>query len=448
MCLPTLAQWVGLSALMWLCPAYSTKLYLSALRASLRPAKFRKSGHERHIPLLSLSQRKIPSLNKEGLGVVVHSKPTNLKDVIIIGGGLAGLINAIKLSAAGLDVLLIEKKSYPFHKVCGEYISNEVLPYLKRINADPEILQPKQIKRMTLSHQSGASTSTQLPLGGFSVRRYTLDEYLYQIAQKNGCEFLLNEGVQEVYYEQDEFAIVTKQNRFLKARIVIGAYGKRSVVDNMLKRDFFQVKSPYIGVKRHFKADYPDDLVGLHHFKNGYCGLSKVENEEVNVCYLTTAANLKKYGTTDALEQELLSQNKHLKTIFQEGEAVQKKPLVISQVSFLPKNIVEHHILMAGDAAGLISPLCGNGMAMAIHSAKICSELVIQYFEKKISRKQLEKNYAKTWNKQFANRLMVGRQTQKLFFASDQLSSFSFKCLNRFPVLLPKLISLTHGKPL
>ena len=52
-------------------------------------------------------------------------------DVLIIGGGLAGLCNAIHLSKFGTKVLLIEKNEYPKHKVCGEYISNEVLPYLQ-----------------------------------------------------------------------------------------------------------------------------------------------------------------------------------------------------------------------------------------------------------------------------------------------------------------------------
>ncbi|HNU89628.1 MAG TPA: FAD-dependent oxidoreductase, partial [Ferruginibacter sp.] len=49
-------------------------------------------------------------------------------DITIIGGGLAGLVSAIHLSKAGLAVTLIEKNEYPKHKVCGEYVSNEVLP--------------------------------------------------------------------------------------------------------------------------------------------------------------------------------------------------------------------------------------------------------------------------------------------------------------------------------
>ena len=58
-------------------------------------------------------------------------------DVIIVGGGLAGLTNAIHLSKVNQNVLLIEKNSYPKHKVCGEYISNEVIPYLNFLGIDP-----------------------------------------------------------------------------------------------------------------------------------------------------------------------------------------------------------------------------------------------------------------------------------------------------------------------
>ena len=52
-------------------------------------------------------------------------------DVIVVGGGLAGLINSILIRKAGFEVTLIERKKYPFHRVCGEYVSNEVIPFLK-----------------------------------------------------------------------------------------------------------------------------------------------------------------------------------------------------------------------------------------------------------------------------------------------------------------------------
>ena len=58
-------------------------------------------------------------------------------DVIMNGGGLAGLCNEIHLSKLGKNVLLIEKNEYPKHNVCGEYISNEVLPYLDFLEVNP-----------------------------------------------------------------------------------------------------------------------------------------------------------------------------------------------------------------------------------------------------------------------------------------------------------------------
>ena len=94
--------------------------------------------------------------------------------MIIVGGGLAGLVSALHLSQKGLEVLLIEKNAYPKHKVCGEYISNEVLPYLQSMGFDPFKFGAKNITDFTLSTPGSRSISTKLPLGGFSISRYCI----------------------------------------------------------------------------------------------------------------------------------------------------------------------------------------------------------------------------------------------------------------------------------
>ena len=99
-------------------------------------------------------------------------------DVIIIGGGLAGLTNAIHLSKSIHRVLLIEKNSYPKHKVCGEYISNEVLPYLNSLGIDPIKVGAKQISKVQISTTKGNLIKSELPLGGFGMSRYFLDSLL------------------------------------------------------------------------------------------------------------------------------------------------------------------------------------------------------------------------------------------------------------------------------
>src|SRR4051812_29820818 len=112
-----------------------------------------------------------------------------MKDIIIVGGGLAGLTNAIQLADAGLDVLVIEKKSYPFHRVCGEYISNETLPFLKSIGADLSVLFPSNINRLLVSSPGGSKMEMPLQMGGFGVSRYSLDNYLYSLALSRGVSF-------------------------------------------------------------------------------------------------------------------------------------------------------------------------------------------------------------------------------------------------------------------
>ena len=107
-------------------------------------------------------------------------------DVIIIGGGLAGLCNAIHLSKLGKKVLLIEKNEYPKHKVCGEYISNEVLPYLDFLEVNPFDSGAVRINNFQLSTTKSNIISAKLPLGGFGISRYTLDLVLSEKAKENG----------------------------------------------------------------------------------------------------------------------------------------------------------------------------------------------------------------------------------------------------------------------
>jgi len=368
-------------------------------------------------------------------------------DIIIIGGGLAGLVSAIHLSGSGLSVILIEKNEYPKHKVCGEYISNEVLPYLQALGADPLTTGAKKISRFLLSTTRGKTIETKLPLGGFGVSRFTLDHFLLQTALKNNTA-VLHDTVLDVLFENDAFQVSTKEGKELSAKIVIGAFGKRSNMDITLERAFIKNRSPFVGVKTHMQGDFPDDLVALHNFTGGYCGVSRVENGNLNVCYLANYKSFQQYKNIDAFNKQVLYNNPHLKTIFENSVPVFEQPLTISQVCFSDKTTVQDHILMCGDAAGMIHPLCGNGMAMAIHSAKIASELVIDYFDKKIkSRQELELLYNRQWNREFKKRINTGRILQT-FFGKDNLARAIMYGITHVPGLLPAIIKQTHGKVL
>jgi flavin-dependent dehydrogenase len=215
-------------------------------------------------------------------------------DIAILGGGLAGLTAAIHLKKEGFRIIVIEKNSYPKHKVCGEYISNEVWNYLNEIGVNLDNLNPARIETLHFSLQSGKEIEMKLPLGGFGISRYTLDFHLYNLALSLGIE-IIQDTVQEVLFDSDIFKISTK-NSTITSKIALGAFGKRSNLDVHLKREFIKKRSNWVGIKAHYKVNFPNNIVGLYHFNGGYCGVSKVEDNVVNICYLANYTEFKKYS--------------------------------------------------------------------------------------------------------------------------------------------------------
>lgn len=367
--------------------------------------------------------------------------------VIVIGGGLAGLTAAIHLSKKGVPVQVFEKEVYPKHKVCGEYISREILPYLESLGIDLLELNPPFINELFYSTRKGNNIKANLALGGLGISRYNLDNFLWEKAKESGAEVVCDAVVEVQFGNDNKFEIETASGKYYKSPVVLGAFGKRSGLDKKLDRDFIKENSSWLAVKSHYHhPGFPEHQVALHNFKGGYCGLSKTETGAVNVCYLVSYSSFKKYKDPELFKEKVLMQNKHLRKFFNEAEELFEKELSIAQISFSQKKAVEEHILMMGDAAGLIHPLCGNGMAMAVHSAKLASEVILAQEKNKLSRKNLEEEYEIRWKKTFRKRLQTGRMLQNILL-NPSLAEVSQSLVKTIPSLLPKIISQTHGRP-
>lgn len=371
-------------------------------------------------------------------------------DTIIMGGGLAGLSLSIQLAEAGRQVVVFERNKYPFHRVCGEYVAMESWQYLQRIGMPLSAMQLPVINKLQVSTLRGKVLTHTLEPGGFGISRYLLDATLAAIARSKGVELIEQCKVEDCEWQGNGFSVMAG-GKTLFGKTVVGAFGKRSNLDKKLHRNMQSntslTDSNWVGVKYHISSDLPAEVIQLHNFDGGYCGLSKVEGSAYCLCYLTKAGNLKKFdGDIHKMEEHLLAKNPFLARIFSMRSAfLVKDPVTISQVNFGRKLPVENNILMVGDAAGLVAPLCGNGMSMALHAASICFHLLEDYLSGKISRLELEKNYADSWKKLFSIRLKAGKVLQPLL-VNSRLANPAVTMLKFLPGITGKIISLTHGK--
>ncbi|MEP7258949.1 MAG: pyridine nucleotide-disulfide oxidoreductase, partial [Flavitalea sp.] len=146
------------------------------------------------------------------------------------------------------------------------------------------------------------------------------------------------------------------------------------------------------------------------------------------------------------MEENVLMKNPFLEKIFRESAFLYPEPLIISQVSFARKKQVEDHVLMTGDAAGMITPLCGNGMSMALHSSKLAFAEIFQFLQGTINRFEMEMQYAQQWERYFGRRIFAGRTIQR-FFGNETMTHVLLSSLKPFPGMISWLIRQTHGEP-
>jgi len=129
----------------------------------------------------------------------------NKYDVALAGGGLAGLSLSILLAKANYRVALFEKEKYPFHKVCGEYISFESWNFLEELGIPLSDWSLPVIRRLMVSSPNGKYLEQDLPLGGFGISRYKLDSSLAQIAKASGVDLSEENKISDIVKEESLF---------------------------------------------------------------------------------------------------------------------------------------------------------------------------------------------------------------------------------------------------
>ncbi|PBQ34597.1 hypothetical protein CNR22_23410 [Sphingobacteriaceae bacterium] len=369
-----------------------------------------------------------------------------IHDVVIIGGGLAGLALSLDLKKRGYTIVLIEKGSYPRQKVCGEYISMESHRYLLSLCPALSGLNLPLIKNFRITSTGLRDFKTPLGSGGFGISRYLLEELLYEEAKKAGVIFLLDTKAQSIAASEAGICSVVTKSETIRSKIICNASGRRSNLE-MTERGQKQTGTNYVGIKYHIKLKRDAGLIEIHNFPGGYCGISAIEEDKSCLCYIVNAKELNAVNKSiPELEKKILSQNVNLKKIFTDADFLFREPVTVSGINFLIKEPLTTEQFFLGDSAGSIAPVTGNGMSMGLRSAFVLANLLDDYFSGNITKDKLDKSYSDFWKKEFAMRIKLSRHFQKLSEYSS-LTNITIRLFQVIPSLARRIIRLTHGKP-
>jgi flavin-dependent dehydrogenase len=361
-------------------------------------------------------------------------------DIAIIGGGLAGLSLSILAAKKGYQVTVFEKGDYPKNKVCGEYISNESRYFLDNLGIDLNSLALPQINKFVLTSNSGFKANCTLETGGFGISRYLLDELLAKKAISLGVTILTNCKVNDIINEENGDKIICNNQDECISKIAVISYGRQTNSNQLNKKK-------YVGVKYHVNTGPNDNTIEIHRFKGGYCGISKVENNQYCLCYLVEAEKLKLYNNSfESLETAITNENKFLKERFK--TTFLKERITTSNLHFGIKDKNTTHVHL-GDAAGFIPPVTGNGMSLAFRSANEIWIHLNQFLEGKISKSHLIEK-----NNQYISHYLNFRIQKGILLQNILLTKIAFIhqtmmfFLSKFPFFLKLLSKQATGKPI
>jgi flavin-dependent dehydrogenase len=325
-------------------------------------------------------------------------------DVAIIGAGPAGSTLAALLAQRGVRVAVFDRDVFPRDKLCGEFLSYDALPVLAGLGVT-DAIDAAGAPHIDRCRVIGSKRTYEfaLPKPARGASRMFLDDLLLRTAEGNGA------------IRRDGHAVTALDD--IRATAVVGAWGRWGRFDQQLQRGFVRDRSHRnFGFKRHyFAAAAPAQSIDLYSFWRGYLGVNAVEGGITNICGLVHASRLSGHkGRWDAFVEMIRAEEPRLEGLYGAHVPAQEGYLSSEPVIFRARSAVEGGVFMIGDASGIIDPLTGNGMAMAIQSALLAAPMLLRLVETPTRRTEIEQDYRRAHRAFFAPRIAWSRAVAML----------------------------------
>jgi flavin-dependent dehydrogenase len=329
-------------------------------------------------------------------------------DVVVVGAGPAGSAAAITAARRGARVLLLEKGWFPRHKVCGEFVSPEVVPLLT------ELLSAAS--EQTILESAGRISEARLFIGentlavsiypvGLAISRYELDHGLWRAAQSAGVESRDHVTVQAIRRKDDRFEVSTSSGG-VRAKSVIDAAGRWA--GQLRDQPNGNTRESWIGLKAHYSSE-TSSSVDLYFFRGGYCGVQTVGRSLINVCAMVRP-NL----ATD-LEQVFAIQPRLWKR--SRAWELSSQTIATAPVVFHAPMPERSGILRAGDAAGFIDPFVGDGISLALRSGSLAARCLEEVWRGGTALEAAAQRYRGEYMRSFLRGFRNAKWTRNLLAA-------------------------------
>jgi flavin-dependent dehydrogenase len=356
--------------------------------------------------------------------------------IAVVGAGPAGASLAIRLAKSGFEVVLIEREKFPRHKLCGEFISPECLAHFRDLGVLDEMFAAggERVSETVFYAPGGRCVSVPSEWfgsaheGALSLSRAEMDRRLLEKARAAGVRVLEETQTIGVLFENGAARGVRVKSpdgatAEMAADLTVDATGRANVLGKLAEKEISRqgaraqqraeiqnpkskIQNRLVGFKTHLEnVRMEKGRCEIYFFRGGYGGLSYVENDRANHCFLVRADVAKKYaGQTDLLVAEVIFENRRARETMRDSKPVFDW-LAVSVDGFGIKELNPAGNLFAvGDAAAFIDPFTGSGMLMALEGAETLAGIIA---ENRFAPEKIAGNYQFAFREKFQRRLRV-----------------------------------------